>query len=57
MVQVPQFLKSQMHNYVFIFTLQHAINKILVSNRMRWRMKNSMELYLIMSDYVQVTQI
>ena len=39
---------------MFIFTLHHARNIIFVCTRILWRMGNSMEPFIIMSDYVPV---
>ena len=37
---------------VFMFTIHHARNIIFVYTRMLWGTKNSMEPFIIMSDYV-----
>jgi len=41
----------------FIFPLQHAINILLVSTRILWRMRNTIEPFLIISNYVHIIKI
>ena len=42
---------------VFIFTLHHVRNISFVCTLMLWHKRNSMEPFIIVSDYVHVTKI